>query len=27
MISTVIGFELTISQRKIKLSCLKLRSY
>jgi len=24
MISTIVGFKLTISQRKIKLNCLKL---
>jgi len=27
MICTIIGFKLTISQRKIKLNCLKLRPY
>jgi len=27
MISTIVGFRLTISLKKIKLNCLKLRPY
>jgi len=27
MISTIVGFKLTMSERKIKLNCLKLHPY